>query len=210
MAMSNFLATATIATRRFRLLLPLVRATNQAVMSLPVCKRTQRQASWMRWARTTAFPALLMPCSCCSRPLLYGLGGRPAKAAILRRSRQSRHNTLPRQDHGGLAPDTGQPLQHGRRIAALLRWPRRGTIGDCRFRHRLLDLRDVLQHQFETRQLALDLSAASGGERLAVTGTQLGQRRAPVMAERPIAPHAVQREQTLDAVDVAHSLLSQS
>ena len=38
-ATSSFLATATIATRLFRLLLPFVRATNHAVISLPVWKR---------------------------------------------------------------------------------------------------------------------------------------------------------------------------
>ena len=69
-ATSSFLATATIATRLFRLLLPFVRATNHAVISLPVWKRIQRHASWTSRARTMALPALLIPCSCCSPPLL--------------------------------------------------------------------------------------------------------------------------------------------
>src|SRR5512134_2432805 len=82
--------------------------------------------------------------------------------------------------------------------------------GDGRLRHHILDLPDVLQHQFETRQLALDFPAAPGRERLAVTSPQFGQRLAPVLAERPIIPHAMQREQALDTVDVAHPLLGQS
>jgi hypothetical protein len=76
--------------------------------------------------------------------------------------------------------------------------------------HGLLNLRNVVQDEFEPRQLPFDLRAASDRQRLATARPQSSQRFAPVTAQRPVGLNTMQRQQALDPIDVGHPLLDQS
>ena len=91
-------------------------------------------------------------------------------------------------------------------LRLLLDLLRRGPGGD---RHRCLDLGNMLEHQFEARQLAFDLTATLRRQRFVITSPQLGQDLAPIKAERPVVSDAVQGQEGFDPVDVSDPLLDQ-
>ena len=90
-AISRRLATATMPTRRCRLPASANRLVNQSVIVLVGCSRTQLHASWMAMRRMRRLPALLMPCSFDSLPLLCGEPPKPAAPASSRLFAKLRH-----------------------------------------------------------------------------------------------------------------------